>query len=386
MLIANGADSDAAWVREHNAEVRRVLDGWRRDQPIRVPLLMYDTPYQHGIVPDVEPVDYRRYYGDPDEMIRVQLEAARLRRSLPIADSILGGEPEAWEVGVDFWPVPAPGWLGCELMIRRDTVIAHRPLGLDRDVADAMAMPDPARGNLLATIADFRERIAARCDAGLTYRGRPVRPVPGGVDHYGVLAMALDVRGMDFLVDMLEDRDWAKAFLLKMAEWCDALQRVWRDPGRRGYFNNTDHGIDLLSPEMYEEFIVPVIVEMNRRRGTGLPTGIHHCGRGTHLFPVIARCFPLERIDDLNYPAVDIARVRRDVGPEVWIKAEIDAGIVAAGPPERIRAAVAELLTPEVMGRGRFALTVGDLLPGTPLENRRVLYEAVREYGRYGPA
>jgi hypothetical protein len=35
------------------------------------------------------------------------------------------------------------------------------------------------------------------------------------------------------------------------------------------------------------------------------------------------------------------------------------------------------------MGEGRLALTVGDMLAGTPLEDRLALYESVKEFGRY---
>ena len=370
-------------VARHNAEAREVLAAWRGDRPIRVPLLMMDGHNQHGIYADSTSLDYRTYYGDADVMLQVQLAAARQRRQLPIADYVLGELPEAWEVGADFWPVPAPGWVGCELMIRPDTVIAHRPRNLGRAACDGLEMPDPRRGNLLATIDDVQQAIQRRCAEGLTFMGRPVRSSANPVDHYGVLAMALDVRGHEFLADLLEDPDWARAFLLRMAEWCDALERAWPSAGRRGYFRNTDHGIDMLSPAQYERFIVPLIVEMNRRRGTPMPSGIHHCGRGAHLFGIIARTCPLERIDDLSFPTVDVAKIRAEVGPHVWVRVEIDAGIVHAGPPERIAATVRDLMDSGARGRGRLALSVGDLLPGTPLAHREALYAAVREYGRY---
>jgi hypothetical protein len=378
-------DPEAAWVREHNAEARAVVEAWRADRPIRVPLLVADSFASHGIYADAAPVDYRRYYAEPEEMIRVQLEAARLRRELPIGDTLLGELPPVWKVISDFWPVPSPGWLGCRLLLREKTVIAHQPLALSRRECDAQPMPDPERGGLLATIVSFREAIAERCRAGLSFLGRPVELDPACVDHYGVLAMALDVRGHEFLADLYDEPDWARAFLLKMAEWCDALERVWKNGSPPRYFRNTDHGIDMLSPATYEQFIVPLIVEMNRRRGTGLPTGLHHCGRGAHLFPVIKKHFPLQRLDDLAVPTNDLAAVRRAVGDEVWIKAELDAGLVQAGPPERISQAVKDVLVPAAKGRGRLAMSAGDLMPGTPLAHRIAYYEAVKEFGTYAP-
>lgn len=378
-------DPQAAWVRRHNAEAREVLAAWRADRPIRVPLLCDDSFIQHGLYAGEAGVDYTRYYANPGEMLRVQLEAARRRREAPIADLVLGEAPESWPITVDFWPVPAPGWVGCEVLFRRDTVPAHRPLNLSRAAAEAMPMPDPRTGGLLETIGRFHGAILAR-SKGLRFLGRPVGPVHPGVDHAGVFAMALDVRGQDIMVDMYECPDFARRFLLKMAEWCDALERAWKDgpAGRRGYFRNTDHGIDMLSAALYEAFIQPVIDEMNRRRGTPLPSGLHHCGRGAHLVGVIRRHCPLQRLDDITFPLIDVAKVRREVGDEVWIKVCIEDSIVQGGPPERIRRTVRDLMASGAKGRGRLALTVGDMLAGTPLEHRLALYEAVREFGRYG--
>ena len=377
-------DPQAPWVRRHNAEAQEVLAAWRADRPIRVPLLSDDSFIQHGLYAGEAGLDYTRYYADSDEMLRVQLEAARRRREVPIADLVLGEAPATWPITVDFWPVPAPGWVGCEVLFRRDTVPAHRPLDLSREAAEAMPMPDPRTGGLLATIGRFHKAIEARA-AGLKFLGRPVGPVWPGVDHAGLFAMALDVRGQDIMLDMYECPDVARRFLLKMAEWCDALERAWKEgpAGRRGYFRNTDHGIDMLSPALYEAFIQPVIVEMNRRRGTPLPSGLHHCGRGAHLFGFIRRHCPLQRLDDITFPLIDVAKMRREVGDEVWTKVCIEDSIVQMGPPERIRRTVRDLMASGAKGRGRLALTVGDMLAGTPLEHRLALYEAVREFGRY---
>lgn len=381
-----GIDPRAGWVCKHNAEARAVVEAWRNDRPTRVPLLCSDSYIMHGFYVGESGGDYERYYRDPDEMARVQLEAARRRRELPIYDLPLGEAPESWPLAVDFWPVPSPGWFGCPILYRKDAVIAHHGLDLDKDACERMELPDPRSGGILAQMAEFRTQMQERWAGKVQFLGRPVGPVAAGVDHYGVLAMALDVRGPDILSDLYEDPEFAKRFLLKMAEWCDALEDAWlRKPdGSRGYFRNTDHGIDMLSAGMYEEFIVPVIREMNRRRGTPMPSGIHHCGRGAHLFPVIRKVCPLQRIDDLTYPLNDIAGVRRAVGDEVWIKVVIEEGILRSGPPETIRQTVRELMRSGAKGRGRLSMNAGDLLAGIPMDHRTALYESVKEFGTYG--
>jgi len=139
----------------------------------------------------------------------------------------------------------------------------------------------------------------------------------------------------------------------------------------------------MLSPSTYERFIVPAIAEMNRRRGTSPPDSLHHCGRGVHLFPILKKQYGLRSLSPLTFPLVDVARVRRELGEEVWVTALVEDSIVRAGPPERIREVVRALMRSGAKGRGRFALEVGDMLKGTPLEHRKALYEAVKEFGGY---
>jgi hypothetical protein len=143
-----------------------------------------------------------------------------------------------------------------------------------------------------------------------------------------------------------------------------------------------DHGIDMLSGATYEQFIVPVILAMNRRRSTTPPTALHHCGRGAHLFPVMKKHFGLASIHALTWPLVDVGRVRAELGEGVKIAALLEDSIVQRGPAERIREAVRDLLT-QAKGGGGLSLVTGDMLKGTPMEHRLICYEAVREWGRY---
>ena len=378
-------DPNASWVADHNAEAAEVVAAYEADRPIRVPLLCDDGCHLHGLYADEVDLDYRDYYTDPDVMLTVQLEAARRRRELPIYDMQLGKAPDRWPVAVDLHPVITPGWVGCPLLYRKDAVIAHRSLALSKEECRALPMPDPLTGGILATHNALLAVLKARCDDGLRFLGRPVGPAQSGIWCYGFFALALDIRGADLMADMYEDPDFARELLLKIATWSGEMGRdpATRPGQDRSPYGYSDHGIDMLSPELYEEFIVPIIDEMNRRRGTKAYTSLHHCGRGTHLFGIMKRHFGLTHIDALTYPLVDIAEVRREVGYDVWISGCIGMEIVKLGPPERIRQTVKELMASGAKGDGRLSLWVGDLLRGTPLAHRVALYESVREFGRY---
>jgi len=395
-------DLGAPQVRRHNEEVIAVLAGYQSDRPVRVPLLLWEWFGQHGFYTEEKGIDYREYYTNPDLMAEVQLESARRKRELAICDVVLGELPAAWEVTVDFWPAVAAGWLGCELIYRQKSVIAYQGLHLSREECEAMVMPDPQTGGILKTVQEFWTYLKETCENRVQFLSRPVGRVKPGVGTNGVFSLALDLRGPDLMLDMYEDPDFAHRFLNKVADWCDILERTWErisppcgasfELERTGHapdwqtktpFAVMDHGIDMLSPQAYEEYLVPVVQRINRQRGTVAPTVLHHCGRGSHLFPVVQKQFGLTHLDALTYPKVDIARMRRELGPEIWITAILDDGIIQNGPAESIRRAVKELMQSGAKGQGRFALIVGDMLQGTPLEHRLAYYEAVREFGGY---
>ena len=375
-------DPDASWVREHNAEARDVLEAHKADKPIRVPVIGDDYPHMHGFYADEIDLDYREYYTNVELMLHVQLEAARRRAEMCIYDRPLGELPDRWDLVLDHHPIQTPGWLGCELLFRSDSVIAHRHLDLSKDECIAMEMPDARTGGHLKVIGEMIEEMTALCE-GMTYLGRPVGPVWNGVMWHGLLNVALDIRGQELLSDMYEDPEFVDAFLLKVATWCDALEREWGVAENPGAFHFSDHGIEMLSPELYERFIVPIIHEMNKRRGAPPWPSLHHCGSGTHLFPIMQREFGLNDIGALTWPLVDIAKVRRDLGEHIWIYGSVADEIVKFGTPDTIYDAVRELMESGAKGSGRFALGVGDLLRGTPMENREAFYAAVKEFGRY---
>ena len=143
----------------------------------------------------------------------------------------------------------------------------------------------------------------------------------------------------------------------------------------------TDHGIDMLSAAMYERFLEPVVERHNQIRGTKPSTQFHHCGRGPHLFPTVRKHFAITGIDALTFPLVDIEKVRRDLGEDVWIMAILDNTLVNMGTEETIWQAVRDLM--RAKGKGRFALQVGDMLKGTSMKNLEIVYEAVKAYGKY---
>lgn len=379
-----GIDVDSPAIRRHNSQAQAALDAFNADRPTRVLLRCSEWVGQHGFYADEIGLDYRDYYTNPDLMLQVQLEAARRRRELPVHDLILGVPPtESWFTGVDLWPAVAPGAFGCELMYRRETVIANRSRHLSLEECDALELPNIEDGGFIGTIRRFHEHLVERYEHKLCYLGRMVDRIQNGMGTSGFFSLALDLRGEEIMADMYENEAFVHRFLRRLADWSDALTRRWAAPPDRGApFPLTDHGTDMLSPALYEKFILPILLEKNRGQQHA-PQFFHHCGRGQHLFPIVNRHFKLHTVHALTFPLLDLERIRAEVGDEVYLIAALDDGILHLGKPDDVRYAVKTMLTPKLKGRGRLSLMSGDLLPGTNLENLHVLYESVKEFGGY---
>jgi hypothetical protein len=384
-------DPREAWVIQHNREVREVWDAFKADRPIRVPVSFSGA---RTVYCEENRIDYRAYYENPDEMFRLQVEWQRRARELPLGDTVLGEAPESWGVSVDFHPIASAASFGCPIVFRPDAVPAHECLHLSREACRALSMPDLLESGLLPRHRTFSEHLDQLCAEGVTFLGRPVRhrkptlPSLGG----GIFSTALDIRGPEIMSDMYEDVDFVHGFLERIAEWRIDLHRAWYrlegmehpldKPGGSGEIDITDHGIDMLSAATYDEFIAPRIVKLADKYGKKPATTLHHCGRGTHLFPLMRQRFGLSTIHALTWPLNDVERVRRELGYDVWIVTVIEDTILRT-TPAAIRKAVQEFLTPAIKGQGRLSIWVPGEVMGIPVENYRALYAAVREYGRY---
>ena len=383
-------DPRAPWVEEHNREVREVWAAFDAGRPIRVPVIFSGARILYL---SENQVDYRTYYEDPDEMFRLQLEWQRRERELPLGDTILGEAPESWSVSVDFHPVASATCFGCPVMFRPDAVPAHESMHLSREQCRKLSLPDTIGSGLLPRHRAFSDHFDRLCANGRTFLGRPVQrtkptlPSTGG----GIFSTALDIRGAEIMSDMYEDAAFVHWFLEQIAEWRFDLHRTWSrldgmeywlDQPGDGTIEITDHGIDMLSPELYDRFLAALILKIARRYDKHPNTYLHHCGRGTHLFPVMRERFGLKTIHGLTWPVNDVGRVRRELGQEVSIVA-VMADTILRTTPEAIRKAARDFFTPEVKGTGRLSLWVPGEVTGIPVENYRALYAAVREYGRY---
>jgi hypothetical protein len=381
---------DASWVTRHNREVREVWRAFYADEPIRVPV---EYTGARILYLEENKLDWRTYYEDPDEMIRVGLESARYHRELPFGDHPLAELPEQWDVSVDFHPVGSIACFGCPILFRSDAVPANECLQLSREQCRTLPMPDLVTSGLLPRHAAFSDHFERRCAEGLRFLGRPVcrakptLPSKGG----GVFSMALDIRGPGIMSDMYEDPEFVHGFLERIAEWRIGLHREWHhrdgvefllDKPGKGEIVITDHGIDMLSVETYDVFLASLIAKLCGKYGQPPASRLHHCGHGSHLFSLMRKRFGFTTLHGLTWPLNDVGRIRRELGYDVWVAAVVADSILQQGP-DATREAVREFLTPEVKGPGRLSIWIPGEVTGIPPSSYHALYETVKEFGTY---
>jgi uroporphyrinogen-III decarboxylase len=375
-------------IAAHNAESSRVWEAFRKDAPIRVPADWGGIAPMRLLYAD-EASSFSRYFTTAEEMLRVQAACAVLNSRIITGDQALV-PPAAFTGSLDFHPFSDEAYWGCPVhFFERDQPRVHHLYDQHKVPPEQMRIPDPFGDHFMSTVTRMHTEMA-ECAKTLTYAGRPFKPAlgAGGMKGtYGLFNTAVQLRGTDLFLDMMEDPAYVHGLLDVIARGYVRRVQAWEDKlGRNqdGYNIVYDHGIDMISMDDYERFLVPVYERVKAALGAqGYDSCIEHCGRGEKVIRYKHERFGVNRFTNLNASCLDLERLRHDLGPDVWMQVTVHPGLVHTGPPEAIREAVKSVLTPRLKGKGR--LTFGMQFDNfrAPLEHIRVLHEAVKEYGRY---
>ena len=146
-----------------------------------------------------------------------------------------------------------------------------------------------------------------------------------------------------------------------------------------------DDSIELLSVDMYNEFVLPCHkMLLDELAGEG-PHSVHLCGKVDRLMPTLQRELNLN-VWDAGFP-VDYGGMREALGPEMQIHTGPKVSTLMSGTPELVEAESKRILESGIMRGGRFLLRdANNLSPCTPAENVAAMYQAARKYGKYESA
>jgi hypothetical protein len=229
--------------------------------------------------------------------------------------------------------------LGCEVRYKADGAPDVIPAGRDKLEVD----PDqPFRSPAAKRYEQLRDQLKIRY-------GR----VLGDINWGGVLNIALDLRGQEVFLDMVDDPATTGTQFRKLADVIDRFASgiqsetgtssisVNRNVRHFKYpvFLHSECSHTMISVENYEEFLMPIDIEWSRRHQ---PYGIHHCGKDPHRFAASYAKLPQLDFLDLGWGG-DVALLRRHL-PHTFFNLRLDPVSIVRQTPAEIRETVARLV------------------------------------------
>lgn len=376
---------------QHNEEVKAVWQAYRERKPIRVPFVLGINPrltmFNHPANP--KNITFEQYTNDPALMLERQLEHVNwVRNNVP--HDVEMGLPEKWHVYVDFQNVYEAAWFGCPVRYHDGQVPDTEPILNDdnKRMLFDQGIPDPFTGGMQKKAFEIREALLELTSNGYVYQGRPVEVglVPGlGTD--GPMTVCCNLRGAaEFCLDLAMDPDYARELLDYVTgaiiERIKAYRAYFGLPEKEQGSGFADDSIALLSPAMYEEFVLPLHRRLLEAFSLGGPNGVHLCGDATRHFPLLRDQLNIQSFDT-GFP-VDFAWLRRTLGPDVEILGGPSVPFLQSATPDETLAESKRILESGIMEGGRFILREGNnLSPDVPLANVAEMYQAAKTWGRY---
>lgn len=272
----------------------------------------------------------------------------------------------------------APALLGVE--IRFEDNQAPAPVCAEMTREQALALPIPA-------IEDTwpMNRLIAEMDALEAEFGQVI----GDFNCDGVLNTALQLRGQQLFLDMLEEPAVAVHLFEVAAE--TQLRVVRHVRARTGtcsvsvnrsivnvdptIYLHSNCSVQMISPALYERYLLPFELRLSAEMP---PYGIHHCGDNLELF---ASLYSQSRavFYDVGWGS-DVARVSREL-PEAFLNLRLSPVRMLQEKAETIRADALRVL--EAAGRtANVGLCCINMDHGTPEENVLAMFRAAEEFGR----
>jgi MtaA/CmuA family methyltransferase len=221
------------------------------------------------------------------------------------------------------------------------------------------------------------DRVIARCGETYSVHGEVRAPF----DHF------LSLLGMeDGLMSLLTDAEKAQRLLETCAQWSVALAVAQVRRGAHAIkISSPFAGSGFLSPDMYEQFIIPVerqIADAVKREGAFSYT--HTCGAiGDRLELMMkAGVSGIECLDPPPLGNVDLADAVERCNGKIFIKGNMDpVNTLLRGDAEKVNRDVTEILETAGHAMGGFILSSAcSIAPPTPPENIKRAVELSRKF------
>jgi len=376
----------------HNEEVKRVWEAYRAGRPTRVPVILGVNPRLMLLNPalNAEGTTFQQYSENADTMARAQLASQHYIRHNLMQDAEMGLPKEGWGISVDLQNYYEAAWFGAPVEYRDGQVPDTSPILSDdnKRMLFDLGVPDPFTGGIMGRAWELYEQMKANMGK-YSHAGLPVIGVgpPSGSGTDGPMTVACSLRGATQLcIDFYEDPDYARELLHYITEATIERIRAYRkalghDP-KPVVWEFADDSIELLSVDMYVEFVLPFHKRLIGELAGAGPHSIHLCGNVGHLIPTVARELNLN-VWDAGFP-IDYGAIREALGHEVQIHTGPKVSTLMNGTPDDVDAESKLILESGIAKGGRFLLRdANNLSPCTPVENVAAMYRAAAKYGTY---
>jgi hypothetical protein len=211
--------------------------------------------------------------------------------------------------------------------------------------------------------------------------------VTGDVNWSGILNLALDLRGQEFFIDLLENQEESRQFISKLAgmieQFTDDMQSNTNSTSvsvnrtvshfERPILLHSECSLTMVSEDMYREYLLPYDIKWS---GKNVPFGIHYCGKDPHRFAKAFSEIPKLAFLDLGYGG-DVAMIRSHL-PHTFLNlrlSPVELARVSAGEvKETIRSLVRQ--SGDLRLTGLCCINIDDTVKD---ENVSAIFEARQE-------
>ena len=222
--------------------------------------------------------------------------------------------------------------LGCEVEYLQDEPPRVLPAGLSASILDGAAPFESASWKRLETLMDALQKRYGR--------------LTGDVNWGGILNIALDLRGQELFLDMLDSPEAVSAFFTDLARVIEEFTR--RIAERTGTTSISVNGLvrhrpeavllhsqcshTMISVKDYRRYLMPFDIEWSR---LNRPYGIHFCGNDPHRFAEAFGELPHLDFLDVGWGG-DVAELRRNL-PNTFLSIRLDPVSLRTMPLSTLR-------------------------------------------------